>query len=171
MDPLDVPRCWARLLDGLAVPEQHFGPECRALRPRAHDTYSHLVAVLGVAGACAEAIGLAYTQRPAPTTRVFALGLYREHQGHGLGPRARDAIVEHCFADPAVIKVESETYSVNTQSLGALHTRHPRLTPEGRQRATVVIAGVAIDRYLYGITREEWTAATSPEEETPCATY
>lgn len=156
MAPFEVPGFWARLLEQLDPPEAVFGPECRVPRPRAHDTYYHIVATAGLAGVCADAIGIAYTQAPSSTTRVFALGLYREYRGRGLGPIARDALVQQCFADAPVLKVESEVYAVNAHSLGALHGRHARLRPEGRQRATVVIAGAPVDRLLYGITRAEW---------------
>lgn len=162
--PLDDARTiaglWAQLCEGIEPLEAAFGPEGREPRPRAKDTYylawdeEHL----GRHACGAGAVGLVYTQRPAPTTMVFALGLFRECRSRGLGPIVRDAAIVHCFGEPEIFKVESEVYSSNAHSLGALHGTHARTKPEGRQRATICIAGMYYDRLLFGLTRPEWEA-------------
>lgn len=156
MQAVEVPACWSRVLEQLDPPEAYFGPEYLALRPRAHDTYYH--AVLS-----SHFVGLAYTQRPASTTMVFALGLYPEWRGKGLGPTVRDAIIRHCFGHPEILKLESQVYSSNARSLGALHGKHSRLPLEGRQVATIVVSGRPIDRLLFGITRPDWQALCARE--------
>jgi RimJ/RimL family protein N-acetyltransferase len=148
--PWGVQDYWQRLLEGITpMPEAAFGPECRDPRPRIRDTY-YCVVMPGAE------VGLAYTQRPAPSTVIFALGLFREHQGRGLGPQLRDLVLAHCFADRNVHKVETEIYSSNTHSLGALHERHGRMQIEGVQRETIIIGTKPYDRVLLGITRNQW---------------
>ncbi len=156
-DPQVIADVWRRVCAGLEL-EAVFGPEGRDPRPRAKDTYflawdpDHLDR-----RPCGDgAIGLVYTQRPAPTTMAFALGLFPEYRGRGLGPIVRDAAIELCFDDPAIYKVESEVYAGNAHSLGALHGKYARTKPEGRQRATICVRGQFYDRLLFGLTREEW---------------
>lgn len=167
METDEVPYWWDRLLDGLEPPEAAYGPECREPRPRAKDIYWYALVDNGTAFAMGrrcgdQLIGMVYTQRPAPTTMVFALGLLREYRGMGLGPHLRDAALAYCFSDPEIQKVETEVYSSNTHSLGALHNRHGRMTEEGRQRATIAILGTLYDRVLFGITRPEYERSERP---------
>ena len=159
--PLEVPYWWARILDGLDPPEAAYGPECHAARPRPEDVY--YCALLDPEAAAAmgrrdgdRMVGLAYTQRPAPTTRVFGLGLLREYRHRGFGPLLRDTILAHCFSEPEVAKVESQIYTSNAHSMGALHGKYARMREEGRQRETIVVRGRPYDRVLFGITRGEY---------------
>jgi RimJ/RimL family protein N-acetyltransferase len=168
-DAPTIVSAWLRICRGLAPLEIAFGPEGRDPRPRPQDTYylawQNLTAPF-TAGSeipgwwCGDgALGLVYTQRPAPTTRAFGMGLFLEHRGCGLGALVRDAAYALCFSEAEVWKLESEVYSGNGHSLGALHGGHARAKPEGCQRATICVNGTYYDRLLFGLTRPEWEAA------------
>jgi RimJ/RimL family protein N-acetyltransferase len=149
---------WARLMQGLNPPEAHYGPEFRTPRPRPQDRYYDVLADHADVAA-AYVVGLAYTQAPSPSTRVFGLGLYEEHRGKRLGALLQAACLDLCFRNPYVHKVETEVYASNRHSLGALHGRYGCMIEEGRQRGTIMVEAQPIDRILFGMTRAEWEAA------------
>ena len=161
-DGAAIGRAWDRLCEALDPPDIAFGPEWRETRPRARDRYYLAWWDLHVAPTqkCGEGdVGLVWTQRPSPTTVAWGFGLWPEYRGAGLGPDVRDAAYAFIFETwPEVYKVESEVYTSNLHSLGALHGRRSRSREEGRQRATVQIRGAFYDRVLYGIDRDEWVA-------------
>jgi RimJ/RimL family protein N-acetyltransferase len=160
-EPRSIAALWVQVCEKITPLEAAFGPEGRAPRPRPQDTYYLAVdeEYLEAGWTCGDGcIGLVYTQRPSPTTMTFALALFPIYRGQGYGPVLRDATIAHCFADPAIFKVESEVYSSNAHSLGALHGKHARTKPEGIQRATICVDGTFYDRRLFGLTRSEWEA-------------
>lgn len=144
----EVADFWRRLMQGLPDPAEAYGPEWATARPRPADTY-YLVSD------GASAIGLMYTQSPAMTTRVFALGLFKEFRGQGMGLAFKNAAIDFCFESPSVNKVETEIYASNTHSMAAL--RRPgsnRMALEGEQRDTIQVGGVFFARFLFGLTRK-----------------
>lgn len=162
-----VTEFWELACKGLGDPARHFGPEWTEPRPRAIDIAYHIIqmtvtATLSVRGTRDEDIvlndpvALIWIQAPSVTTRAFGMGLFEGYRGQGLGPLVRDAAYELAFADPLVQKLESSVYGSNSHSLHVLHGKAPRAKLEGIQRATVRIGDVFYDRYLYGLTRDEW---------------
>lgn len=149
MPRLDAALWWDRLLQGLSKPEAAFGPEYLDPRPRVRDTY-YLALDGGVP------IGMVYTQRPAPTTITFAIGLFEAHRGRGKGAALRDLAIDFCFSHAKVLKVESEIYTSNAHSLGALRNGHERMIVEGLQRESIYIDGQPYDRMLLGLKKSEW---------------
>jgi len=165
IDPQDASRYWMRACDGLEPPDAAFGPEWRVPRPRPRERYFQAWLDPMVPGrACGDgSLGLVWTQRPSPSTVVFGMGLWETCRGLGCGHLVRDAIYDFVFSDLTVYKLESEVYASNRQSLGALHGRHARAREEGRQRETIRVNGIYVDRVLFGITRGEWHAQLSAE--------
>ena len=166
--PAAIQRLWGRICEDLAPMPAHFGPEGLAPRPRPQDRYWGLwLDEHGATGkACGDGrlIGLAWTQAPAPTTRTYAFGLFPEARRQGHGVCVKTALLEHCFSEAAVQKVETEVYSSNPVSLAILHGPDDPMTGEGRQVATIEIAGVFHDRMLFGITRARWAAWLAAQE-------
>lgn len=159
----DVTRAWARACEALEPPDLAFGPEWRQPRPRAGEKYfliwddQH-----PLRRACGDGtIGLVFVRWPSETTVTFGLGLWPDCRGQGLGPAVRDAIYAFLFSDPAIHKLESEVYSSNGHSLGALHGRYGRSRLEGRQLETIQIGEAFYDRLLFGLLRDEWAAESS----------
>lgn len=151
----DVALWWGRLLKGLSKPETAYGPEYLDPRPRARDTY-YMALERGVP------IGMVYTQRPAPTTMIFAIGLFEEQRGRGKGSALRDLAIDFCFSRAEVLKVESEIYTSNAHSLGALRNGHERMVVEGLQRESIYVDGRPYDRLLLGLTLAEFTPEPPP---------
>lgn len=149
-----APQLWARACAGLDPLEACFGPEGRAPRPRAGETYWTAWLDPMAPGP----VGLIWTQRPAPTTATFGLSLFEAWRQRGMGALLRDAALVLAFLEPETWKVETEIYLSNERSLTVLHQHHGRMREEGLQRATIQVGGRYYDRLLVGLTRDEWLA-------------
>ena len=166
----DASRAWTRACQGIDPPDLAFGPEWRQPRPRAGEKYfliwdDHHPAQ---GRTCGDGpVGLLFVTWPSETTVSFGMGLWAECRGQGLGPTVRDAIYAFLFSDLAIHKLESQVYSSNGQSLGALHGQHSRSRLEGRQLESIRIGAAFYDRLLFGITRDEWEAENGGNSRPP----
>jgi hypothetical protein len=162
-EPQSIKALYEQVCEGILPLESAFGTEGRDPRPRPQDTYYLAVddEHMNTGWACGDGCwGFCWTQRPAPDVMAFALGLFQMYRGRGLGPVVRDALVAHCFSNPEIAKVTSEVYACNLHSLGALHGKHRRTKPEGRDFNALCIDGTYYDRLRFGLTRDEWDLAT-----------
>jgi RimJ/RimL family protein N-acetyltransferase len=71
----------------------------------------------------------------------------------------RDFAIRFAFESAGIQKVETEVYSSNEHSLGALSGRHSVMVREGVQRETIVVDNKPFDRILFGLTLAEYHRA------------
>ncbi|MFB6139956.1 MAG: GNAT family N-acetyltransferase [Halosimplex sp.] len=85
------------------------------------------------------------------------------HQGSGYATAAAELLVDYCFAERRLHKVNARVLAFNGGSRAVLEK--VGFESEGRRRETYYVEGEYVDVDLYGIVEDEWDGPTAAAAE------
>ncbi|WP_459193482.1 GNAT family N-acetyltransferase [Halosimplex sp. J119] len=77
-----------------------------------------------------------------------------EHQGDGYATAAAELVVDYCFTERRLHKVNARVLAFNDASRAVLE--HVGFEPEGCRRDDFFVDGEYVDADLYGVVEDEW---------------
>ncbi|MFC7140898.1 GNAT family N-acetyltransferase [Halosimplex aquaticum] len=77
-----------------------------------------------------------------------------DHQGNGYATAAAELLVEYCFAERRLRKVDARVLAFNDGSRRVLEK--VGFEPEGRRRDEYYVDGEYVDAELYGLVADDW---------------
>ncbi|MBK8027449.1 MAG: GNAT family N-acetyltransferase [Chloroflexi bacterium] len=123
--------------------------------PKPDDTYFHLRTISD--DRCIGFVVL-FNLKWRNQTAELAIGIGdRDYRGHGYGSDALRLILNYAFSELALRRVSLTVMDYNTAAIKAYE--RVGFQREGAHRQAVVREGRAYDLLLYGILRDEWSAA------------
>lgn len=87
---------------------------------------------------------------------VMGYWIDRDHAGRGLVPRALALVMDHCFGELGLHRIEVNVRPENTASLRVVHKLHMR--EEGLRRGLVHVDGAFRDHLGFALTTEDLEA-------------
>lgn len=110
-----------------------------------------------ITGHPGRAVGMIGTRPVGPPGRGdVGYWLGRPYWGNGIMTEALTMVLDLCFTDLDLIKVEAEVFTANARSARVLERLG--MTLEGTIRSAHRKRGNWVDAHVYGLLREEWLA-------------